>query len=142
MHMVQLHLSEGLLQMAKRLLLAGKACGAMVEIKIYRCKEGIFGSTTARAAAKRVAFDWWRDVGVSAPTLKELAMKLLSQVESACSFERSWSHYGFIHNRLRNRLTPEHAKDRVYVFVNLRLLRKLDTREDIEHYLGDLKEDM
>ena len=46
------------------------------------------------------------------------------QVTSACACERSWSTYGYIHNKLRNRLDPQRAEKLVYVFSNLRFLKK------------------
>ena len=37
---------------------------------------------------------------------------------------RNWSHYDFIHDRKRNRLTADRAKDLVFVFSNGRLLHE------------------
>jgi hypothetical protein len=47
------------------------------------------------------------------------------QVTSACSCERNWSAYDFIHNKRRNRLTTDRARDLVFVFTNGRLVEKL-----------------
>jgi hypothetical protein len=70
---------------------------------------------------------------------KELS--LLSQVSSACSCERSWSAYDFIHNRRRNRLTAARARDLVYVFTNGRLVDKISSSE--EGFVGwDEEEEM
>ena len=44
---------------------------------------------------------------------------------SACSCERNWSAYNYIHNKKRNGLTAARAEKLVYVFSNLRMLRKL-----------------
>jgi hypothetical protein len=49
---------------------------------------------------------------------------------SACSCERNWSAYDFIHNRRRNRLTADRARKLVYVFTNGRLVNKLATSEE------------
>jgi hAT family C-terminal dimerisation region len=140
---VLLQVCKGLLTMAERLLSEDEAVDALVELKNYRSQEGTFGSSVVRRAAKRMAaFEWWRDHGASAPAFKKLAMKVLSQVGSACSCEHSWSHYGFIHNRLRNRLKPGRAEDLVYVFSNLRLLRSVESREEFEYHLWDVEEDL
>jgi len=39
----------------------------------------------------------------------------------------NWSTYDFIHNRKRNRLTEDRARDLVYVHSNLKLLQKLQS---------------
>jgi hypothetical protein len=54
-----------------------------------------------------------------------LAVRLLSQVSSACSCEQAWSAYDFIHNKRRNRLTAARARDPLYVFTNGRLVDKM-----------------
>ena len=47
------------------------------------------------------------------------------QPSSACSCERNWSTYDYIHNKKRNRLEAQRAEKLVYIFSNLRLLKKL-----------------
>ena len=49
------------------------------------------------------------------------------QPSSACSCERNWSTYDYIHNKKRNRLEAQHAEKLVYIFSNLRLLKKLQS---------------
>jgi len=56
--------------------------------------------------------------------LKALALKLLGQPTSSSSCERNWSTYGFINSALRNRLTPPHAEDLVFVHNNMHLLSR------------------
>ena len=62
--------------------------------------------------------------GVAAPELQRVAVRVLSQVVSSSACERNWSHYDFIHDRKRNRLTADRAKDLVFVFSNGRLLHE------------------
>jgi hypothetical protein len=53
---------------------------------------------------------------------------------SAAACERNWSVYGFIHNKLRNKLSDERAQRLVYVYCNLRELekkRKRDVQDDV-----------
>ena len=52
-------------------------------------------------------------------------MDILSLVCGACSCERNWSAFDFIHTKKRNKLSVAKAQDLVYVFSNLRLIRKL-----------------
>ena len=59
--------------------------------------------------------------------------KLWSEVEVTsekdehgnCEMERNWSSFGFIHDKKRNRLQASRARDLLFVFSNLRLLRKV-----------------
>lgn len=50
---------------------------------------------------------------------------LVVAATSACSCERNWSAYDNIHNKKRNRLAAARAEKLVFVFSNLRMLRKL-----------------
>ena len=104
--------------------------------------EGLFGEAEAHAdAAVMPAHQWWSIYGADHPQLQKLAITLLSQVSSACSCERNWSSYDFIHNRRRNRLTPARARDLVFVFTNGRLVRKMAVGE--EGFIGwDEEEEM
>ena len=68
---------------------------------------------------------WWEQYGAGVPELQAVAVKVLAQCSPACSCERNWSTYGFIHCKSRNRLGVERAKDLVYVFSILRLLLRL-----------------
>ena len=63
-----------------------------------------------------------------------MAIKVLAQPTSACSCERSWSTYGFIHDKKRNRLHADRACNLVYVFSNLRLLLKINDPEYEEEF--------
>ena len=78
---------------------------------------------------------WWSTYGSSLPMLQTLALKLLGQPCSSSCAERNWSTYGFIHSMRRNRITPKHAEDLVYVHSNLRLL----SRRRPEYTTGESK---
>ena len=43
----------------------------------------------------------------------------------ATAHERNWSAFDFIHNKERNKLSPAKAEEIVYIFSNLRLLRRV-----------------
>lgn len=64
----------------------------------------------------------------------QVAIAVLAQVSSASACERNWSTFNFIHNKLRNRLSPERAHELVYVFTNLRLLKKICASNYEEEY--------
>ena len=69
------------------------------------------------------------------------SIRILSQVSSACSCERSWSNYDFIHNKRRNRLTPSRARDLVWVFINLRLVEKMECAISKEKFVSWAEEE-
>jgi hypothetical protein len=92
----------------------------------FRAKEGVLGSEAAqRDASSWPAHQWWEVYGVGHPKLQRLAVRVLSQVTSACSCERNWSTYDFIHSKKRNKLKPQRARDLVYAFTNIRLVESM-----------------
>ena len=48
---------------------------------------------------------WWSLYGAGTPELARVAIKILGQVASSCSCQRSWSAYDFIHSKRCNKLT-------------------------------------
>lgn len=131
-----------LLKMINKLVAVSDRQAVRLSYAAFRSKEGLFGEAEAHAdAAVMPAHQWWSIYGADHPQLQKLAITLLSQVSSACSCERNWSSYDFIHNRRRNRLTPARARDLVFVFTNGRLVRKMAVGE--EGFIGwDEEEEM
>lgn len=121
----------GLERMLSKLLSEEEAAEASLQHAKFRSAEGLFSSQNAQLNAKRMpAWKWWESYGASVPELQKAAVRILSQCTSACSCERNWSTYGFIHSKSRNRLSPDRARDLVYVFSNLRLIQRI---EDVEY---------
>ena len=84
---------------------------------------------------------WWVVHRTSAPMLQSIALKLLGQPSSSCC-ERNWSTYNFIHSMKKNKLTPQRAKDLVYVHNNLRILsRRSSNYNEDEYKMWDIGED-
>ena len=50
---------------------------------------------------------------------------MCSVVSVASSAERNWSILGFIHSKARDRLYPGKAEKLVYIYNNMRMLRKV-----------------
>ena len=50
---------------------------------------------------------------------------------SSATAERVWSTFGFIHSRLRNRLTNERGKNLVFIYTNSLLLDTFDKNDYI-----------
>lgn len=67
-----------------------------------------------------------------APELQYVAIRVLAQVSSACSCERSWSIFDFTRSKKRNRLLPDRARDLVFVFSNLHLVDKVEAADYCE----------
>lgn len=120
-------ITEGLLTIMERMLDSPAAVAqAMVQLQQYRSRNGIFGRASVIAAVSTMpAYAWWQMFGAGVPELQRVAVRVLAQVSSASSCERNWSAYGFVHNRLRNRLNRKRAADLVYVHQNLRMLKRI-----------------
>lgn len=104
----------------------GEAEMALQQLASYRSGTGIFGKPSIQGLAERVpAHEWWQTAGACAPELQKVAIRVLAQPVSACACERNWSTFSFIHNKRRNRLTQKRASALVYVFSNLRILKKV-----------------
>jgi hypothetical protein len=62
---------------------------------------------------------WWQSWPNTG--LQQLAIKIFSIPTSSAAAERNFSTFGFIHNKIRNRLRNERVKKLIYVYGNLRL---------------------
>ena len=81
----------------------------------------------------------WIVHGASTPSLESIALKLLGQPCSSSCCERNWSTYSFVHSLRRNKITPQRAKDLVFVHNNFRLLlRNSSTYKESITQLGDV----
>ncbi len=60
------------------------------------------------------------------PLLSSVAIKVLLISATSAASERNWSIYNFIHSKLRNRMTIDRAEKLVYIYWNIRILRKLE----------------
>ena len=62
--------------------------------------------------------EWWEERDCS-DELKALAIYSLSVNPTTGAAERNWSTHGFLHSKLRNRLTNPRIQKLVYLFQNL-----------------------
>ena len=60
------------------------------------------------------------------PLLSSVAIKVLLILVTSAASERNWSTYNFIHFKLQNRMTIDRAEKLVYIYWNIRILRKLE----------------
>ncbi|RWR72996.1 Copia protein [Cinnamomum micranthum f. kanehirae] len=112
-----------------------EAIWATNQIDIYNVRAGSFGTTTARRAITQTyPAEWWLNYGDSAPALRTIAIKVLSQTTSSSNCERNWSAFSFIHTRLRNRLTMQKFNKLVYIHYNLKLWSRNRRRRQFEDH--------
>ena len=105
---------------------AGWEKEVMKEHSLYRSRQGIFARESAAQSAKELApHQWWAQYGSTAPSMQEVAMKVLAHPPSATSVERVNSEFSYVHDKKRNRLSHERAGKLVFVHHNLRVVRKL-----------------
>lgn len=123
------------MEICNKLLPEDEFAKAMEQHRLYREGLGVWARPFVRTAARTMsAHGWWMQCGGAAPELQKVACKVLSQVSSACSCERNWSTYGFIHSKARNRLQPFRAEKLVAVHSNMRLVKKLKAVDYAELY--------
>ena len=110
---------------------------AQRQLEEYRTRQGRFGKAACVMNMELMSgWSWWSTYGGAHPEIQRVAMDILSLVGGACSCERNWSVFDFIHSKKRNKLSPEKAEELVYIFSNLRLLRKLTTEGREEAFYG------
>ena len=66
----------------------------------------------------KTVLQWWMADGTDWPLLQNLALRVFAMAASSAASERNFSTFGFIHSKLRNRLTPEKVKKLVYIKAN------------------------
>ena len=116
---------RGLRKVCKTMLSNEEAKSAMLGHAAYVAKEGDFGETMVLELTKDMpTYQWWIQHGGQYRALQRVAVRVLAMISGAGACERVWSTYDFVHSKKRNRLAPERASDLVYVFTNLRLLKK------------------
>lgn len=125
----------GFENVCSKLLNEDDAAEASLQHASFKLGEGRFGTSVAKTNARKMpAWKWWLQYGSECSKLQQVAVKVLAQCSSACSCERNWSSYGFVHSKSRNRLKASRARDLVFVFSNLRLLKKVTEADYDEQF--------
>jgi len=94
------------------------------ELLQYHSKSGPFGSEylwTNEAVKNPII--WWEVMQIETPIIGVIASKLMLIPASSAAAERNWSHFGFIHNLKRNRLTNERIFKLVSVYSYYKTLK-------------------
>ncbi len=76
--------------------------------------------------------NWWKLVARRYPVLSNIALKVLSIPATSAASERNWSAFGFIHNKLRNRMLNQRVEKCVYLYWNMKILRKIKEKTNID----------
>ncbi|KAL3676647.1 hypothetical protein R1sor_026595 [Riccia sorocarpa] len=76
---------------------------------------------TLSEKTKNNSLAWWGIYGKAAPNLRMVTMDFLGLTTVASECERGWSSYGFVHNKLRNRLAMHRQHKLVYILHNARI---------------------
>ena len=78
-----------------------------------------------------VVVEWWFIYGNHTPTLRRLAIKVLSQIASSSTCERNWSAFALIHRKQRNQLAYPRLQRLVFCYCNMKLkFRDMEAKND------------
>lgn len=99
------------------------------QIFAFKKAQGMFGCNLARESRNTTSPGlWWEQYGDSAPGLQRVAVRILSQVCSASTFEKNWNTFQHIHSEKRNRLDRETLNDLLFINYNLKLATRVKGR--------------
>ncbi|KAM1329377.1 hypothetical protein ACFX2F_013556 [Malus domestica] len=103
------------------------------ELTWFKDARRTFGELTSVAARTKMSpTEWWIMYGTDAPTVRNLAIKVLSQTASSSAYERNWSTFALIHTKQRNRLAHSRLEKLVYYYYNMKLQIR-DKEAEIDH---------
>ncbi|RVX01280.1 hypothetical protein CK203_031238 [Vitis vinifera] len=102
------------------------------EIILFRDAKRGFGDRAAIASrSEMVPAEWWFMYGNHTPTLRRLAIKVLSQTASSSACERNWSMFALIHTKQRNRLAYPMLQQLVFCYYNMKpKIRDMEAEHD------------
>ena len=97
-----------------------KSAKLFIELVKFRQKISPYDNETIWISSSNLSPSiWWQSWPNS--ELQQLAIKILSIPTSSAAAERNFSTFGFIHNKICNRLCNEHVKKLVYIYRNLQM---------------------
>ena len=117
----------GLQASLKKLLIEVEYFTSLSQFTDYKAGLGATCTEDARkAGACMEPYKWWLTFGAGKPCLQKAATKILSQNPQSSACERNWSTYDWVMGKKRNRLAPANAEKLVYIFHNMRAIRKIE----------------
>ncbi|RVW86129.1 hypothetical protein CK203_038010 [Vitis vinifera] len=102
------------------------------ELVLFRdAKRGFSDRAAIASRSTMVPVEWWFMYGNQTPTLRNLAIKVLSQTASSSACERNWSTFALIHTKQRNHLAYSRLQQLVFCYYNMKLkLRDMEAEND------------
>lgn len=101
----------------------------MQQLASYRAREGMWSSTIIWTSADSMKPSLWWKGFYQGTSLGFIATRILSAPATSAATERSFSTFGWIHDKKRNRLTAERAGKITYLSYNWKLLNRNNTEQ-------------
>ncbi|KAH6590837.1 hypothetical protein BASA61_005125, partial [Batrachochytrium salamandrivorans] len=74
----------------------------------------------------KTCIQYWLIDGLAHPNLREVAINVFSMVASSAASERGFSAMGFVHSKLRNRLSADKVQKLIFIKNNASQLMSTD----------------
>jgi hypothetical protein len=98
---------------------------AMQELEDFRCRRSRFAESERIWEIRKNISTFWAVSRFQAPQIGDLAYRLAHTPANTVPAERSFSNLKIIHSIIRNRLTPARVKKLLYIYMNSRVLERL-----------------
>lgn len=105
--------------MARDFLIINLNPDGLKELEDYTNKSGIFSLIYKKINDSSITF--WETAKIFSPNLAQLALRLLKIPASTAQLERLFSNWAYVHNSIRNRLSPERSKMLINIYFSLRV---------------------
>jgi hypothetical protein len=102
----------------------------IMEYSEYVGKLGGFSENHLWGNLTKKPINWWKLVARQYPVLSKIALKVLSIPATSAASERNWSAFGFIHNKLRNRMLDQKVEKCVYLYWNIKVMREIKGKKE------------
>ena len=110
---------------------------ALQEFDDFRERRGPFAKEAVIWQAREKISLFWKFAMHEAPHLAPLALRLAHTPATTVPAERSFSNLKIIHTIIRNRLSKPRVKKLLYIYMNSRVLERLDTGRASAEALND-----
>lgn len=102
----------------------------LADFGMYQQREQVWNRAFIwKAAEKMTPLLWWKTYAPQSD-LTQVAIRILSAPSTSATVERSFSTFGWIHNKKRNRLTTERAGKLTYLSFNYKLCNEMYAQSD------------
>jgi len=90
----------------------------------------------------KTPLEYWQSIGAAWTELARVSVKLFTIATSSAASERNFSTMGFIHGKLRNRMSPSTVEKLVYIKCNNASFGKVTSGEANKTSDGESDEDL